>query len=50
VCDGSGEINGEALQPGDTLRVRIYRDIAGETSSGQQVRALENALKVDFGL
>lgn len=40
LCDGSGEINGQAVAPGDFLAIRLYRDNDNETTPAVGVAQL----------
>lgn len=40
ITDGTGQINGVGVASGDTVRVRLYRDVAGEISGLADVARL----------
>lgn len=49
LTDAVGEINAVAVQPGDKLRVRIYRDYASETSpAAADARLLTDSFEIKF--
>lgn len=45
LCDGSGQINGQDIDPGDLIRVELYRDADADTTT---VRLIPNATEVKF--
>jgi hypothetical protein len=49
LTDISGEINSVAVQSGDALRVRLYRDIANETVTDQNItKVLKNLFSIEL--
>lgn len=48
LTDASGQINGVAVAAGDKLRVRLYRDIASETSSATTAHLMINNFETKF--
>ena len=49
LSDSSGEINGVSISSGDILKIRLKRDVSGETSSdSEETRFMPNGTEVTF--
>jgi hypothetical protein len=48
LTDASGQINGVAVAAGDKLRIRLYRDVASETSSATTAHLMIDNFEVKF--